>query len=107
MLPAIGKKQNARFCATIQRSSMNRRVLLRNGTGVLTGLVVAGSPLALIACGPVWAIDLTALSSSEGAALMAMARTICPHDKLDDAAYALVVQAVDAGSSKDSNNHKL
>ena len=107
MLPAIGKKQNARFCATIQRSSMNRRVLLRNGTGVLTGLVVAGSPLALIACGPVWAIDLTALSSSEGAALIAMARTICPHDKLDDAAYALVVQAVDAGSAKDPSTRRL
>jgi hypothetical protein len=87
--------------------SLSRRDLLKNGTGVLTGLVIAGSPLALIARGPVWAIDLTVLTSSEGAALMAMARTICPHDKLDDAVYAVVIQAVDGDSSKDSNNHKL
>ena len=87
--------------------SLSRRDVLKNGTGVLTGLVIAGSPLALIARGPVWAIDLTALTSAEGAALMAMARTICPHDKLDDAAYALVVQAVDGDASKDAANRKL
>jgi hypothetical protein len=87
--------------------SLNRRDLLKNSTGVLTGFVIAGSPLALIARGPVWAIDLTALTSSEGATLMAMARTICPHDKLDDAAYALVVQAVDGDASKDALNRKL
>ena len=87
--------------------SLSRRDLLKKSTGVLTGLVIAGSPLARIAHGPVWAIDLTALTSSEGSALMAMARTLCPHDKLDDAAYALVVQAVDQDSSKDPRNHKL
>ena len=90
-----------------QTISPSRRDLLKNGTGVLTGLVIAGSPLALIARGSVWAVDLTALTSSEGAALMAMARTICPHDNLDDAAYALVVQAVDRDSSKDPRNHRL
>ena len=79
--------------------SLSRRDLLKNSKGVLTGLLIAGSPLALIGRGPVWAVDLTALTSSDGAALMAMARTICPHDKLDDAAYALVVQAVDGDSS--------
>lgn len=90
-----------------QTISLNRRNLLKNSTGVLTGWVIAGSPLALIAHGPVWAIDLTVLTSSEGASLMAMARTICPHDKLDDAAYALVVQAVDGDVSKDATNRKL
>ena len=35
------------------------------------------------------------------ATLMAMTRTIAPHDKLDDAAYALVVQSVDADAVKD------
>ena len=30
---------------------------------------------------------------------MAVARTIAPHDKLDDAAYALVIQAVDADAA--------
>jgi hypothetical protein len=87
--------------------TLNRRELLKTTTGLLTGWVVAGSPLALIAPGPAWAVDLTTLTSSEGAALMSMARTIAPHDKLDDAAYALVVQAVDSDAAKDANTHKM
>ena len=82
---------------------LNRRALLKTATGLLSGCVVAGSPLALIAPDRAWAVDLTALTSSEGAALMSVARTIAPHDKLDDAAYALVVQAVDRDSGKDAN----
>ena len=90
-----------------QLTGINRRDMLKATTGILTGLVVAGSPLALVAPGNAWAIDLTALTNSEGAALMAMARTICPHDRLDDAAYALVVRAIDADASKDEETHKL
>ncbi len=86
-----------------QLVSLNRRELLKTTTGLLTGWVVAGTPLALIAPGRAWAVDLTALTSAEGSALMRMARTIAPHDKLDDAAYALVVQAVDADAGKDAN----
>jgi hypothetical protein len=87
--------------------ALNRRDLLKTTTGLLTGWVVAGSPLALIAPARAWAVDLTALSSSEGAALMNMARTIAPHDKLDDAAYALVVQSVDSDAAKDANAKKM
>lgn len=83
--------------------TLNRRDLLKTTTGLLTGLVVAGTPLALIAPTRAWAVDLTTLSSSEGAALMSVARTIAPHDKLDDAAYALVVQAVDSDAGKDAS----
>jgi hypothetical protein len=71
-------------------------------SGVLTGLIAAGSPLALLAPSRAWAIDLKALSSTEGATLMAVARTIAPHDKLDDAAYALVIQSIDADAAKDA-----
>ncbi|MFI5057222.1 MAG: tat (twin-arginine translocation) pathway signal sequence [Candidatus Acidiferrales bacterium] len=88
-------------------STLNRRELLKTTTGMLTGLVVAGSPLALLARGPVWAVDLKALTSSEGTTLMAVARTISPHDKLDDAAYALVIQAIDGDASKEENTRKL
>jgi len=84
----------------------DRREFLKATTGVLTGVVLAASPLALIAPGRVWAVDLTALTTAEGSALMAVARTIAPHDKLDDAAYALVVHAVDADSAKDENLRK-
>ena len=70
-------------------------------SGVLTGFIAAGSPLALLAPSRSWAVDLKALSSAEGTTLMAVARTIAPHDKLDDAAYALVVQSIDADAAKD------
>jgi hypothetical protein len=85
----------------------NRRELLKTTTGLLTGLMVAGSPLAMMARGRTWAVDLTALSSSEGVALMAMARTIAPHDKLEDAAYAMVVRAIDSDASKDQSARKM
>lgn len=87
--------------------NLNRRELLRTTTGLLTGLVVAGSPLALIARGRAWAVDLTALTSAEGAGLMAMARTIAPHDKLDDAAYAMVIQAIDSDAGKDESTRMM
>jgi len=90
-----------------QLVTLNRRELLKTTTGLLTGCVVTGSPLFLIAPGRAWAVDLTTLTSSEGAALMSLTRTIAPHDKLDDAAYALVVQAVDGDASKDANAHKM
>ena len=70
-------------------------------SGVLTGLIATGSPLALLAPSRAWALELKALTSDEGATLMAVARTLAPHDKLDDAAYAMVVQAVDASAAKD------
>ena len=87
--------------------NVERRELLKTATGVLTGLVVAGTPLAMIARGRVWAVDLAVISSSEGVALMAMARTIASHDKLDDAAYAMVVQAIDRDANKDENTRKM
>jgi len=86
---------------------LDRRAILKATTGLLTGLVVAGSPLAAIAGGRAWAVDLLALTSAEGATLLAVARTIAPHDQLDEAAYAIVVQAMDADASKDPNLSKL
>lgn len=87
--------------------NLSRREAIKTTTGLLTGLVVAGSPLSLIARGPAWAVDLSALATSEGAALMSVARTVAPHDKLDDAAYALVVQALDADAAKDEKNRAM
>lgn len=87
--------------------TLNRRELLKTTTGLLTGWVVAGSPLALIAPARAWAVDLTAFSSSEGTTLMSIARTIAPHDKLDDAAYALVIQALDGDAGKDASTRKM
>jgi hypothetical protein len=80
---------------------MGRREFL-GATGVLTGVLAVSSPLALLAPSRAWALQLTALTSEEGAALLAAARTIAPHDKLDDAPYALVVQALDGNAARDA-----
>ena len=76
-------------------------------SGILTGLIAAGSPLALLVPSRSWAVDLRVLSSAEGTTLMAVARTIAPHDKLDDAAYALVIQSIDADAAKDAQLLRL
>ena len=80
---------------------VRRRDFLKT-TGVLTGLLAAGSPWSLLAPSRAWAVDLMALTSAQGQALIAVARTIAPHDKLEDAAYAMVIQAVDAEAAQDS-----
>jgi hypothetical protein len=82
-------------------ATIDRRQFL-GATGVLTGVLAAGSPLILLAPSRAWALDLTALTSEEGAALLAAARTIAPHDKLDDVPYALVVQALDGTAARDA-----
>jgi hypothetical protein len=76
-----------------------RRDFLKT-TGLLTGMLAAGSPLALLAPSRTWAVELKALTSSEGATLLAVARTIAPHDKLEDAAYAVVIRSIDADAAK-------
>jgi hypothetical protein len=86
--------------------TLDRRELLKT-TGVLMGWVAAGSPLALIAPTRAWAVDLVTLTNTEGATLMAVARTIAPHDKLDDPAYALVVRSIDGDASKDVATQKM
>lgn len=87
--------------------SIDRRVFLKSATGVITGVLAAGSPLALIAPSRAWAADLEAFTTAQGAILMAMARTLAPHDKLEDAAYAIVVQSVDADAAADASTRKL
>jgi hypothetical protein len=89
------------------RIPVDRREFLKVTTGVLTGVLAAGSPLALMAPSRAWAADLRAFTSAEGATLMAVARTIAPHDKLEDAAYAIVIQNIDSDAVKDDITLKL
>ena len=90
-----------------QRNPVDRRDFLKTTTGVITGVLAAGSPLALVAPSRVWAADLKAFTSAEGTMLMAVARTIAPHDKLEDAAYAIVIRSIDADAVKDPASGKL
>lgn len=77
-----------------------RRRFLKT-TGLLSGMLAAGTPLALLAPSRAWAVDLAGLTSSEGRMILMVSRTICPHDGLEDAAYAVVVKAVDGAAAKD------
>jgi hypothetical protein len=85
---------------------LTRRSMLR-GSGVLMGTLAAGSPLALLAPSPVWAVELKALSKAEGAALMKMGRTLYPHKKLPDAVYALLAKDLDGKAAGDAATAKL
>jgi hypothetical protein len=84
------------------KNSVPRRDFLKV-TGVLTGLLASSSPIALLAPSRAWAVDLRALSTAEGTTLMAVTRTIAPHDTLEDAAYALVVRAMDGDGAADAS----
>jgi hypothetical protein len=76
-------------------------------SGLLSGLLVAGGPLSLIAPGRAWALELQSLTSEQGATVLSVARTIAPHDTLEDAAYALVVKAVDAAAAASPHVREL
>jgi hypothetical protein len=74
-------------------------------SGILTGFLAAGGTLSLLAPSRAWALDLKSLTSEQGTLLMSVARTIAPHDKLEDAAYALVVKALDEAAASDAHVH--
>ena len=83
-------------------SPIPRRTFLA-ASGIVSGLLAAGGPLSLLAPGRAWALEMKALTSAQGATLMSIARTIAPHDGLEDAAYALVVKAIDAAAAADEH----
>jgi hypothetical protein len=83
--------------------NVDRREFLQASTGTLMGVLAAGTPIALLAPSRAWAVDFKSLSSAEGRTLLVMARTIAPHDKLEDAAYAVVIAALDADAAADPN----
>lgn len=76
--------------------AVSRREFLK-GTGVLVGTLWTSSA-ALLALAPsrVWALEMKSLDEPTGEALLVFTRRILPHDKLDDAVYALVVKDLDA-----------
>jgi len=81
-----------------------RRQFLQGVTAVLSGVLGALNPLATLIPSRAWAVDLHALSADQSATLLAMIHTIAPHDGLDEAAYALVVGAIDGDAVKSEVN---
>jgi hypothetical protein len=86
--------------------ALARREFLK-GSGVLFGTIASSSILAGLAPSQAWALELKSLSDQEGLALMAMGRTLFPHEKLPDAVYALLAKDLDAAVSGDATTAKL
>ena len=80
---------------------LSRRGLLKGG--MATGAVyiaLSGTPLVL-GKGGAWALELKALSTAQGQALMRFARDLFPHDNLIDAFYAAAIAPLDEEAAKD------
>jgi len=86
---------------------MTSQLLTRRGFLSTSGSIVAGSlaftsgAIALLAPTRTWALALTSLSGPEGATLIGFTRQLYPHDRLEDAAYALVVKDLDVEAQAD------
>jgi hypothetical protein len=80
--------------------SLSRREWLK-GTGVLIGTLAFPSILMTLAPSRVWALEMQALDTHQGAVLLAFVKQQYPHKTLDDAVYALVVKDLDAKAQKD------
>ena len=87
--------------------TFSRRRFMQTASGVLTGALSALSPLAALVPGRAWAVELRTLTTGEAVTVLAVIRTITPHDGLDDAAYALVVAALDADAAASAENRAL
>ena len=87
--------------------AVNRRLFLQGATGVLSGVLGVMSPLAALVPGRTWAVGMDAFSTSQAQSLMAMIRTIAPHDGLDPAAYAYVTKALDKDASSSAETKTL
>ena len=83
-----------------------RREFLK-GSGLLFGSLATGTLLAGLAPSSAWALELKKLSTEQGQALMAMGRTLYPHQKLPDAVYALLAKDLDAKAAGDAGSAKL
>ncbi len=82
-----------------------RRDFLK-GSGLLFGSLMAGSVLASLAPSTSWALELKALTTTDGQALMAMGRVLYPHKKLPDAVYALLAKDLDGKAAGDAASAK-
>lgn len=82
-----------------------RREFLK-GSGILMGTLASGTLLAGLAPSLAWALELKKLDAAQGATLIALGRTLYPHDKLPDAVYALLVKDLDAKAAASSDTAK-
>ena len=86
---------------------MKRREFLQKSALGVAGAAAVASGVAVVGYAGPWTAGLKTLSAHEGETLLRMARQIFPHDRLDDAHYAKVVQDLDAEAATKSDLAKL
>jgi hypothetical protein len=86
---------------------MKRREFLKRGALATAGAAVASSAVTAVAYAAGEAAQPGPLDDSDRATLTKMARQIYPHDGLDDAYYAKVVDELDGDAAKDPAVAKL
>jgi hypothetical protein len=86
---------------------MKRREFLQKGAIVVAGAAAVASGVAVVGYAGQWTAGLKTLSVHEGETLLKLARQIFPHDRLDDAHYAKVVQDLDAEAATKPDVAKL
>ncbi|MCH2409660.1 tat (twin-arginine translocation) pathway signal sequence [Myxococcota bacterium] len=78
---------------------LTRRKFINRTAGVIGGaLLFPGGPIATLAPQGAWALKLSKMDSHQGETLLQMTRLIFPHEKLEDAVYALVVKRLDSSN---------
>jgi hypothetical protein len=83
-----------------------RREFLRAGGGAFALSLMLGTGLSSFTA-PAQAAPLQALSEAEARALLEMARTLFPHDGLDDSYYMAAVQSIDAKAAGDAKTREM
>ena len=83
-----------------------RREFLK-GSGLLFGSLATGSLLAGLAPSSAWALELKKLSTADGKTLLALGRTLYPHEKLPDAVYALLAKDLDGAAAANADTAKM
>ncbi len=92
----------------MSEEGLTRRVFMASSGGVLVGtLAFAAGAVALAAPTRTWALTLNALAKDVGETLLRFTRQLYPHDRLEDAVYALVVRALDAEAAASPDVTKL
>jgi hypothetical protein len=89
-----------------ERFEMARREFLRAGGSMFVLSMVLGSGLTAYPL-PAPSAPLQVLSDADARALLAMARTLFPHDMLDDSYYMAAVQSVDAKAAADAKTRDM
>jgi hypothetical protein len=89
-----------------EQLEMSRREFLCAGGSAFALSLMLGTGLSSYST-PARSAPLRALSDGEGHALLSMARTLFPHDMLDDGYYMAVVQSIDAKAAGDAKTRDM